>query len=386
MKKIYSVLLAFRLGYSSNRSFLTGISRYLRSAPNWRAHVCENFYDFSEDLAESVRNGDYDGMITVAPHDPSARKRLKQAKLPLVLIGHGPDMPGRTRNITFIQCDDHAIGARAARHFTSLGKFRSFAFVMSIPVVKWAEMRLSGFSDALSQLGFPVVPIVSRHPVASEDDIAFLSQQIARLPKPAAVFATYDQRAVQVLQACTSGGIAVPREVQIIGVDDDPIFCDFCHPTLTSISTNQVRAGEVAAMELERMMSHGGCGLKFVTLRNAEVVERESTAPISPAATLVNRALSYIERHATEGISSRNVVAYLGVSQALVSRRFRELEGRSLSQAIVRARLKAVRSKLRSSKLNIAAITRQCGFENADYAKRVFKKVYGQTMRDYRKR
>ena len=79
------------------------------------------------------------------------------------------------------------------------------------------------------------------------------------------------------------------------------------------------------------------------------------------------------------------MVAHLGVSRALVSQRFREYGCRTLSDALARARLKAVRAKLRTTKMKIGAITAACGFPNADYAKRLFRKTYGLTMRDYRR-
>ena len=386
MKNNYSVLLAFRLAYSSNRNYLSGIARHLRRTAGWRTHVYDNFYDFTDEMIDKLCQRHYDGIITVAPHDPSVSGKLARLKTPLVLIAHDYDMPARRKNITIVQCDNATIGNIAARHFMSLGKFRTFAFVMSNPVVHWAEMRLCGFREALSQHGYTVASIISSHQAGSERDLAFLRQQIAPLPKPLAIFAAYDQRAAQVLQACTATGFNVPKDIQIIGVDDDPVFCDLCRPTLTSISTGQRRMGEVAALELDRMMTAGGIARRLVTLRNAEIIERESTAPISPATTLVDRALSYIYRHATDGIGPRDVVTYLGVSHALVGRRIKQLEGRSLAQIILLARLKAVRSKLRTSKMSISAITRQCGFDNADYAKRAFRKTYGQTMREYRNR
>ena len=205
------------------------------------------------------------------------------------------------------------------------------------------------------------------------------------LPCTSAVMAAYDQRGAQVLQACDGTGLSVPKHVQVLGVDDDPVFCDFSRPTLTSLSTSQVRKGEVAAMALDRLMSDARAGRKIIKLKDAEVVERESTSPVSPAAHLIERAMEFVERQATSGVRARDVVAHLGVSRALVTQRLKEHGCPTLSNALMRARLKAVRVKLRTTKLKIGAITAACGFANADYAKRLFRKTYGLTMRDYRR-
>ena len=45
------------------------------------------------------------------------------------------------------------------------------------------------------------------------------------LPCTSAVMAAYDQRGAQVLQACDGTGLSVPKRVQVLGVDDDPVFC-----------------------------------------------------------------------------------------------------------------------------------------------------------------
>lgn len=386
MSKIKRVLLAFRLNYSSNRQFLAGVARYLRHAPSWRVTVAENFYDFdAATLAKAARDG-YDGILTVPPHDPEAARLLSAQAAPLALLGAtGDELPAR-RRVAFIGSDERGLGARAAEHFLSLGTFRAFAFVLSSPATVWAQQRFEGFRDALAAHGCEPVLIDSPHVAGSPDDLSYLKDALAAMPKPVAVMAAYDQRGAQVLQACDGSDLTVPKHVQVIGVDDDPVFCDFSRPTLTSLSTGQVRKGEVAAMALDRLMDDRACAeRKVIKLTGAEIVERESTAPIAPAAHLIERAMDFVEREATRGVRARDVVAHLGVSQALVNKRFREYGCRTLSDVLARARLKAVRVKLRTTKMKIGAITAACGFPNADYAKRLFRKTYGLTMRDYRR-
>lgn len=386
MNRTRNILLAFRLAYSSNRNFLKGIARYLAHAKDWRVSIPEQFYDFTSEDLTGIRKDKYDGIITVVPHDPTVVSKLDKLGLPVVFLGSaGNDMPGMKRNITFVRADNRQIGEIAARHFLSLGQFRSFAFVASNPSTVWSDERYRGFAKGLAHQSQSASIIQSPFAAGSRKDISFIREHLLGLQKPAAVFAAFDQRAAQTLRACEDGELAVPKDVQIIGVDNDPIFCDFSRPTLTSIATNQVRQGEVAAIELERLLRRTSPRRKSIVLKNAEIIERESTAPTSPATTLVERAFDYITKHATDGITPRDVIAHLRVSPALVSKRFREIVGKPLGKVIADARFKVVRSKLRTSSQKIETITRSCGFKNSDQAKRLFRKAFGQTMRDYRK-
>ena len=385
MSKIKRVLLALRLGYSSNRQFLAGVARYLRHTPGWRVTVAENFYDFDATMLDKALRDRYDGILTVHPHNAEAACLLSAQTMPLALLGAtGDELPTR-RRVAFVGSDESELGQRAARHFLSLGKFRAFAFVLSSPATAWARQRFDGYRNALAAHGCEPVLIDSPYAAGSLEDLAFIRDALSSLPKPVAVMAAYDQRGAQVLQACDGTGLSVPKHVQVLGVDDDPVFCDFSRPTLTSLSTSQVRKGEVAAMALDRLMSDARAGRKIIKLKDAEVVERESTSPVSPAAHLIERAMEFVERQATSGVRARDVVAHLGVSRALVTQRLKEHGCPTLSNALMRARLKAVRVKLRTTKLKIGAITAACGFPNADYAKRLFRKTYGLTMRDYRR-
>ena len=87
MSKIKRVLLALRLGYSSNRQFLAGVARDLRHTPGWRVTVAENFYDFDATMLDKALRDRYDGILTVPPHNAEAACLLSAQTTPLVLLG-----------------------------------------------------------------------------------------------------------------------------------------------------------------------------------------------------------------------------------------------------------------------------------------------------------
>ena len=117
-----------------------------------------------------------------------------------------------------------------------------------------------------------------------------------------------------------------------------------------------------------------------------KVVTRESTAPLAPSALLVERARDFIRRNATHGITPGDIAGHLGVSRRLLDLRFSELSDETVSDAIRNAKLEAVKRLLLSTNAPIAAISRDCGFPNANHLRNIFAAATGTSMREWRRR
>ena len=78
------------------------------------------------------------------------------------------------------------------------------------------------------------------HELRYEETIA---SWVGSLPKPVGLMACNDVRGHQILMACSDRRIAVPEQVAVIGVDDDDLICELCHPPLTSVRQNPQRVG-----------------------------------------------------------------------------------------------------------------------------------------------
>ncbi|MDX9866575.1 MAG: helix-turn-helix transcriptional regulator, partial [Kiritimatiellia bacterium] len=96
-------------------------------------------------------------------------------------------------------------------------------------------------------------------------------------------------------------------------------------------------------------------------------------------------AVAYIQTHACRGIGVPDVACHLKVSRRLADLRFRQLQGRSILEAIRQCRLEEVRRLLVDTDLPIGVIGERCGYPNENYLKNLFKARFGLTMRDYRK-
>ena len=105
---------------------------------------------------------------------------------------------------------------------------------------------------------------------------------------------------------------------------------------------------------------------------------------LPPAVAVVNAAMEFITAHALEGISTADVIAHLKVSRSLLDLRFRQLRNESVMDAILAVRLAAVRERVEKTDRKFLAIGTECGFRNPDYLKRLFRKRFGMSMREWR--
>ena len=116
------------------------------------------------------------------------------------------------------------------------------------------------------------------------------------------------------------------------------------------------------------------------------IVRRESTADVSHSGKLVQKAVAFIRKNAVRGISVEEVAKHLGCSRRLLDLRFRELQGCTVGETIIDERLGEVKRLLATTREPIESIAIACGYENSNYLKNLFKKRFGVTMRDYRRR
>ena len=116
------------------------------------------------------------------------------------------------------------------------------------------------------------------------------------------------------------------------------------------------------------------------------VVERESTAPSNTAGLMVLRAEEFIRDHSDGGIRVDDVARHLNISRRLLDLRFRAITGKTVLKAIQSEQLSRVRDLLRTTALSITEISYRCNFRAENHLKRLFKKSFGMTMRDYRRK
>lgn len=379
---ILTIGVRLQLSFASGRDILYGISRVARASCHW------NLRQLPQSTGETA-DSNFDGLDGVITSEPLPAEFVRaNPDLPIVVIGTREPWLGRRMNaLTFVRNDDRDIGRFGAEYLMGLGRFRSFGFVSTNAPYYCSILRDEGFCAHLDKCAKTCNRFgASSSRDGSPEDIAALGEWLVKLPKPAAVMAVHDLRATHVLEAAQRADIDVPSQLAVIGVDNDELLCDFTKPQLTSISPDHVHEGELVAEEMKRLLADRGRRHLTRTVRSKlkTIVERDSAAAIAPAARLADEALEFIRRNALSGIRARDVVRQLGVSRRLADLRFRECTGKSILDTILDVRLNEIRRRLKSSAAPIRKITAACGFASEAHAKRLFKKRFGLSMREYR--
>jgi LacI family transcriptional regulator len=104
---------------------------------------------------------------------------------------------------------------------------------------------------------------------------------LRELPKPVGIIAVTDARARHLLQACLIAGIAVPEQVAIIGIDNDPLTRTLTRIPLSSVIQGTEEMGRTAAHLLHRMLrgarfpgSASSCRRSASTCSNRRAISR----------------------------------------------------------------------------------------------------------------
>ena len=101
---------------------------------------------------------------------------------------------------------------------------------------------------------------------------------------------------------------------------------------------------------------------------------------------MIQRALAFIERNAARKVTVPDVARHLKVSRSLLDLRFRELQRETVHDAIVRIRLEEVKRRLRTADDTIDQVTADCGWENPNTLKALFRRHFGLSMTAWREK
>ena len=287
--------------------------------------------------------------------------------------------------------DSVSVGKDAARYFNSLGNFASYGFVHGPIRCPWSLEREKGFRSVLPRkapvFAFPEdsseqAPLDDSQPMIAHDK---LMEWLSGLPKPAAIFGANDLFARDVLTKCGKLGLKVPSQVAVIGCDNDPLIWSNTYPQLSSLRLPFRDLGYQAAKTLDLLLHNKHPPQQTIRVGGTHLFERASSAHIPPATALVENARAYIAERACDGIKPADVVSHVGVSRSLLDLRFRQVAGKSILEDILDVRLAEVRRQLKETDRAILQIGRDCGFNDLDNLKRLFKKRYGMSMREFRR-
>ncbi len=197
--------------------------------------------------------------------------QLTHRDIPMVLAEFRLDDP-KTSTILL----DYTTGVRAAvHHLMDLGH-RRIGFLAGPHKLHSAITRENDFRTAMREVGLEVDPAwviecdhTLRGGVAGFERLRALDSQ------PTAVLCSNDMTAIGVLRAAYMGGLRVPQDLSVIGLDDID-FAEFTLPPLTTIRLSRADLAR-AAFDALRSQTDGSVKIQREFLVSTSLVVRGST-------------------------------------------------------------------------------------------------------------
>lgn len=349
------------------RAVIQGIYRYARPLRPWRFEMLD---PSAEGLAALARGG-FDGAVVQLWSARILPPGLAGQALPIVNISGGSE----TSPFPRVTMDNVAVGRMAGEHLLSRG-LRHFAFVGN-GLHHFSRLRQEGFAAAIAQAGLAGAP-------EAIDFRQLTGEWLHALPKPVGVLGCSDSEALAVVEAAWFADIDVPRQVAVVGVDNDDVTCELSYPPLSSVTLPGAEVGRRAAELLDAMLHGRGVPKAPILLEPLEVVTRASTDVLAVEDEEVTLALEHI-RDRPAGLKVSDVVEAVGVSRRTLEIRFRQALGSTIHREIDATRVNRARALLRETDLSVKQVARNCGFSSSARLSVVFRAHTGLSPTDWRK-
>ncbi|MFT4134954.1 LacI family DNA-binding transcriptional regulator [Microbacterium sp.] len=177
-------------------------------------------------------------------------------------------------------CPDERTGGRRAAELLLAAGHRDILWLGGTLDVQPARERLQGYRDAMRAAGLPArEPLVGGWEIGGAYRVA--ESVLASPDRPTAILAGNDRSAIGIALAATRQGLDVPRDLSIVGYDDDDHVAAVMIPPLTTMRLPHDELGRIGVRMLVDQLSGTAPQTPEQVLVDCEPIERASVAPPS---------------------------------------------------------------------------------------------------------
>jgi len=378
--KHVAVLIETSLAYG--RGLLSGVSRFHQEHGTWSIYFKP--YDLGASLPDWLSSWQGDGILARVTNGKTAQALIARGIPFIDLRGGSKDL-----GIPTFGPDNRQVSALAFEHLHGLG-LRHFAFCGEATGDNvYDDERKCTYLQIVEEHEYDChVFKVRRHPQGANDwevEQQQFIEWLGTLPKPVGIMACHDDRGQKVLDACRRGGLLVPDEIAVIGVDNDVYFSSLSIPSLTSVDINSQSIGYEAASLLDGVMRGEKKFDQDMFFKPAGVVARQSTGVAACVDQEIAAAIRFIAEHACHRITVEDLAQHVTLSRTLLNRRFKQIVGRTPKAEIVRVQLEHAKRLLLNTDLPVSEVGERVGFSETNFIT-VFRRSIGQTPLAFRAR
>lgn len=354
-----------------------GIARYANQA-NWHLNAQMAHWPVLPDEWHG------DGVITMLPWSwfPERRveylRKLRRYRVHHVNLTPGPD----SRRFPTVDYDMPEVGRLATRHLLERG-FRRIVFVGP----EWNyvfQMIKQGGREALAgrELNATTLDWPWGKPAAARHECG--RRFLAKADFPLGLVAMKDVIAEDLLDICQTMGVAVPGEVAVIGVDNDPLVIPYTHPQLTSVDWNFEEMGYRAAEMLDSLINGAPRPKERLVVPPKGVLQRASTDVFVVGHKGVRTVVDHIREHYGDRIGNKEFCKVSGMSRTGLFAAFQAELGRSPTELLEWHRMHAAERRLAEGVYKVSSVANECGFGTSYNLWNAFRRAHGMSPEEWR--
>jgi len=199
------------------------------------------------------------------------------AEIPTVLLNcHEAGKSAERKHPAVVPAEQQG-GYTATAHLIANGH-RRIGFINGEGWIEAAGDRMKGYREALADAGIAFDPVLVREGDWQVDSgYAHALSLLDGQNRPTALFCANDLMALGALDAARERKLAVPRELSVVGYDDQDL-ARYTHPPLTTVLLPNYEMGRWAAESLIAQ-ARGGNVSNAVFKSECPLVSRDSVAP-----------------------------------------------------------------------------------------------------------
>jgi len=376
MPVVKQVALWMNVRKPHDHHVLVAIARRVQTHTDWSFSV--------ESGLHGAASWQGDGLLADCD-DPQVVRTVREHQIPIVAIGGGSD--SQAMQVTHLQSNHTRIAELALEHLLERG-FQNFAFYGTTlsGMNPWSQERANAFQEAVRQADFPCSSYFDSQPTLPQkkNTPRKLVHWLGAQETPLGIMACDDTHARQVARACRQIGLRVPEDVAVIGVDNDPITCEFSSPSLSSVILDVERLADEAVKRLARLMEGEAASDEVQLLDPLGIATRRSTEGIAIIDPLVQQAVRFIRSQLHEQLKVHDVMQNVSESRSSLDNRFKQSLGRTVHEEIDRLRINRAQELIDDTDLPLKLIARKAGYGTVQYMTTIFRNKLEKTPAELR--
>lgn len=373
-----TVIYLYEQKFRAWRNRLAGIYRSAKER-GWNVRVIE-ISELKRDLEQAIDFWKASGIIVEGGVLESAKVRdVFRRGIPVVLCDFDADRLGES---CFGVLHDSTETARRVIAELLTKRCRSYGYVGFDVKREWSKDRERVFLEKMAEVGerSAVFDPTEGHRFRDATEFyAALEDWLGSLERPCGIFAANDEMGDHVLRAARNRGIAVPDEMVVVGVDNDELICESTEPTLTSVSADFERSGQMSVGLLAEQMADPQAKPRVERFGSGQVVVRESTRKFKYRDFVALKAVEFIRLHACEGIGVADVVKAMGSGRRSAELRFMRFVGHSILSEIEQVRFRRACELIRRPGTQLDTVHAAVGYGNARSLRALFYRLAGRS-------